>query len=99
MLKCVTILNVLLLAVGTDAFGQIKARHLMCQRTQGIWDYVVMDVTTYPPWNGATVALLADVINHPQNTAAPTSGLLPTQECSMSATGRRAGKTQIVSPV
>ena len=55
---------------------KIKARHLMCQRTQGIWDYVVMDVTTYPPWNGATVALLADVINQPQNTAAPTSELL-----------------------
>ena len=35
-----------------------------------------MDVTTYPAWNGATVALLADVTNQPQNTAAPTSELL-----------------------
>ena len=35
-----------------------------------------MDVTTYPAWNGATVALLADVTNHPQNIAAPTSELL-----------------------
>jgi hypothetical protein len=73
MLKCVPILNVLLLAVGIDAFGTIKACHLMCQGTQGIWDYMVMDVTTYPAWNGATVALLADVTNQPQNTAAPTS--------------------------
>ena len=54
----------------------IKAYHLMCQGTQGIWDYMVMDVTTYPAWNGATVALLADVTNQPQNTAAPTSDLL-----------------------
>ena len=35
-----------------------------------------MDVTTYPVWNGAIVALLADVTNQPENTAAPTSELL-----------------------
>ena len=76
MLKCVTILNVLLLAVGTNAFGQDQSPSSDVPKNQGIWDYVVMDVTTYPAWNGATVALLADVTNQPQNIAAPTSELL-----------------------
>jgi hypothetical protein len=53
-----------------------KTRRLMCPTTQGIWEYEVMDVTTYPAWNGATVASLADVTDQAENTAAPTSGLL-----------------------
>jgi len=48
----------------------------MCPRTQGIWEYKIMDVTTYPAWNGATIALLADVTNLLERTAAPTSELL-----------------------
>jgi hypothetical protein len=53
-----------------------KTRHLMRPRTQGIWEYKIMDVTTYPARNGATAALLADVTDQPENTVAPTSELL-----------------------
>jgi hypothetical protein len=35
-----------------------------------------MDVTTYPAWNGATVALLADVTNQAESIIAPISELL-----------------------
>jgi hypothetical protein len=55
MLKCVTILNVLLLALGTDARSvNTKAPRLMCQRT--IWAYEFMDAMTYPALSGVTVA-------------------------------------------
>jgi hypothetical protein len=53
-----------------------KAYHLICQRTQWIWAYEVMDVTTYPAWNGATVALLADETNQAENIIARISELL-----------------------
>ena len=69
--------------------------HLICPRTQGIWEYKIMDVTTYPDWNGATVALLAHVTDQPKNTAAPTSELFANPRMFNVIGGPRAGKIQI----
>jgi hypothetical protein len=53
-----------------------EARHLMCERTHGIWVFEVTDVMTYSVWNGATVALFANVTDQAESIVVPISELL-----------------------
>jgi hypothetical protein len=77
MLKCVPILNVLLLAVGIDAFGHDQSLSSDVPRNSrdlGLHGYGRNDISCLE-WSDTCVTCRY-VTNQPQNTAGPTSELL-----------------------
>src|SRR5215813_1784722 len=70
MLKCVTILNIWLLAVGTDAFDQDQSLPSDVPKNSRIWEYMVMDVRTLSclEWSDSCVTCRSD---QPESLANP----------------------------
>jgi hypothetical protein len=75
-------------------FGQNQSPSPGVQKNSEELEYKAMDVMTGPAWSGATVALVADVINQLKNTVAPTSELLASPNTSNVSAGALSLQSQ-----